>query len=311
MTKPDVRNQCYIYACTIWAEIDRQPDVDKFCRTYCKKWIYQLEQCPTTGTKHFQCLFNLTDKRRDYEMRKLLNDNCFKGAKADPASNQGKEQLKSYCMKTDSRVAGPWASTNIYLGKDLICQLRPWQQEIVNMINTQPDPRKIYWYYDEKGGKGKSSLAKYMYFHHKVLTLSIGKASDLLNLVFKMQGRKMYVFDISRTVPRAMMTEIYMALESIKNGYFVNTKYDTGVCIMETPHIVVFSNMRPKEEALSKDRWIIKVMDEEKSEPNEPRKIYPLDPPLGIDSASAGPEVSPSPTTVMECENFVFENLSI
>ena len=67
----------------------------------------------------------------------------------------------------------------------------------------------------------------------------------------------MYIFDISRTVPTGSMNEIYMALESVKNGYFVNTKYDTGVCCMEIPHVIVFSNHLPKLSALSGDRWKI------------------------------------------------------
>ncbi len=33
----------------------------------------------------------------------------------------------------------------------------------------------------------------------------------------------MYIFDISRTVNASAMHEIYQALESVKNGYFINT----------------------------------------------------------------------------------------
>jgi len=96
-----------------------------------------------------------------------------------------------------------------------------------------------------------------MYFHMKIITLSIGKASDLLNLVYKNQGKTCYCFDISRTVTKGSMTEIYQALESVKNGYFVNTKYDTGVACFEIPHVIVFSNHLPMMAALSLDRWNI------------------------------------------------------
>jgi len=253
----DSINQLYVYAITIWDSIDAQPHIDKYFRQIAKKYIYQLEKCPSTGTNHFQCYVNLKTKKRVSELIKMFNSSGFPGTDVKPASEAGKEKLKDYCMKKETRVDGPWADKPIYLGRDLITQLRPWQQDINNMLNQNPNPRTIDWYYDDVGSKGKSSIAKYMWFHHNVLTLSIGKASDLLNLVYKMQGRKMYIFDISRTVPKNSMRDIYMALECVKNGYFVNTKYDTGVCCMEIPHVVVFSNHFPEIAALSKDRWKI------------------------------------------------------
>jgi len=253
----DSHNQLYVYAITIWDSIDAQPIIDKYFRKIAKRYIYQLEECPSTGTNHFQCYVNLKTKKRITELIKMFNSSGFSGADISPASSFGKESLKDYCMKEDSRLDGPWADKPIYLGRDLIKQLRPWQQDIVQKLDRTPHKRIIDWYYDDSGGKGKSSIAKYLYFHHNIITLSIGKASDLLNLVFKLQGKKMYIFDISRTVPKGAMNEIYMALECVKNGYFVNTKYDTGVCCMEIPHVVVFSNHLPKLSALSKDRWKI------------------------------------------------------
>lgn len=223
-----------------------------------KKFVFQLEECPTTGNSHYQCYLNLKVKKRQHELYKMFNANGFTGADCSIASNAGKERLKGYAMKEETRLEGPWADHPIYLGKDLIKKLRPWQQDIVNMLDVEPHSRMIYWYYDKEGGKGKSSLAKYLWFHRSVLTLSVGKATDLLNLVYKLQGKKMYVFDISRTIATSM-NDMYQALESVKNGYFVNTKYDTGVACYEIPHVVVFSNHLPDTKALSKDRW--KILD--------------------------------------------------
>lgn len=252
-------NQCYIYSITYFDTIDAQPHLFKYFTKIAKKFVFQLEECPTTKNSHFQCYLNLKVKKRQHELCKMFNANGFKGADCRIASDAGKERLKAYAMKLDSRLDGPWADHPIYLGKDLIKKLRPWQQNIVNMLDKEPDRRSIYWYYDEKGGVGKSSVAKYLWFHHKILTLSIGKASDLLNLVYKLQGKRMYIFDISRTVNEHAMTEIYQALESVKNGYFVNTKYDTGVACFDIPHVIVFSNHYPKLSALSLDRW--KILD--------------------------------------------------
>lgn len=255
---PKVQNQLWIYSITFFADLDKKNKVQSWMRQHAKKYMFQLEKCPTTGNTHFQCYVNLKEKQRVPTLIKSLNANGLSGATVLAASDAGKEALKDYCMKDDTRVAGPWADHPIYLGQDLPASLRPWQQEIVDLIGQDPDPRKIYWYYDEVGGAGKSILSKYLYFKYQIITLTIGKASDILNLVYKMQGRSCYIFDISRTVTAGVMTEVYAAMESVKNGYFVNTKYDTGVACFDRPHVIVFSNMLPKIKALSADRWVIK-----------------------------------------------------
>lgn len=253
----DDTHQLYRWSVTYFGDLSEQETVAKCMDTIGKDYIYQLERCPSTKNTHYQIFVKLKKKKRKRELCKLLNGLSLSGADCSPAHDTA--ALSTYCMKTDSRVAGPWSNKPIYLGEDLITmdEMYPWQKRILSLIGTKPHDRKIEWYYDAVGGSGKSSLSKYLYFHHDVITLTIGKASDLLNLVSKMQGRKMYIFDISRTVPASAMTELYVAMESIKNGYFVNTKYDTNVCCMARPHVIVFSNMLPKMSALSRDRWEI------------------------------------------------------
>ncbi len=250
-------NQLYRWSITYFGNIEEQNNVAKCLDTIGKDYVYQLEKCPSTGNPHYQIFVKLKKKQRSRELCKILNSMSLKGATVSPARDT--EALTSYAMKNDTRLAGPWSNKPIYMGEDLITinQMYCWQKAILAHIGKKPDDRKIEWYYDPVGGKGKSSLSKYLYFHHDIITLTIGKASDILNLVYKMQGRKMYIFDISRTVTAGVMTEIYAAMEAVKNGYFVNTKYDTGVCCMARPHVVVFSNMLPKLSALSSDRWDI------------------------------------------------------
>lgn len=251
----NVSNQLYRWSIVYFGTLDEQPDVARCFDTIAKNYVYQLEKCPTTGNSHFQCYVRLRTKKRKNELTKILNAMSLSGATVSPA--QDDSALASYCMKSTSRIAGPWSDKPIYMGQDLITTLRPWQQEILDLISIpKAHPRHIHWYYDEFGGSGKTSLSKYLYFHHGIVTLTIGKGSDLLNLVYKLQGKPMYIFDISRTVPRNSMNELYMAIEAVKNGYFVNTKYDTGVACFGIPHIIVFSNYMFKQSALSRDRWV-------------------------------------------------------
>lgn len=253
-------NQLYRWSITYFGNLEDLDIVTKCIDEIAKDWIFQLERCPRTKNTHYQCYVKLKKKKRAKELCKILNSMDMLGATVSPAAHSS--ALSTYCMKENTRVAGPWSNKPIYLGEDLIApeQMYPWQKEILHRVSTVPDARKISWYYDALGGAGKSSLSKYLYFHHDIVTLTIGKASDILNLVYKLQGRKMYIFDISRTVTSGAMTEIYAAIEAVKNGYFINTKYDTGVCCMARPHVIVFSNMLPKLSSLSADRWDITDM---------------------------------------------------
>ena len=97
----------------------------------------------------------------------------------------------------------------------------------------------------------------FMNVKHKVLFCCGGKYSDIMNLVFNqdMNECSCVIFDI----PRANKGHIsYSALESIKNGMVCNTKYETGVKVFNSPHVIVFANFPPDDESmLSDDRWLI------------------------------------------------------
>ena len=250
-----------------------QPLVHFTFKHLCKKFVYQVEKCPTTGRLHFQCCVSLKTKKRNGELGGELTGLGMKGCECLPASNQGKIALKTYCMKNESRVHGPWADHRIYMGEDLMPKeaWSRWMFEIEDMLKEVPHHRKIYWYYDQRGNRGKSIFSKYMWYHHKVLCITVGKVADILNVVMKYQNLPMYIFDISRSVPEGVMNEIYCALEHVKSGYFINTKYETGVVCMARPHVVVFSNHLPKLSSLSKDMLVIR--DLSNYEPNEPRKL--------------------------------------
>jgi len=122
---------------------------------------------------------------------------------------------------------------------------------------SEPDDRKIYWFYETIGNVGKSALVKYLVVKYNCLFCQGGKESDIMNLVFNrdMDATNCVIFDI----PRAHRGNVsYSALENIKNGLVCNTKYETGVKIFNSPHIICFANFPPsKPEELSQDRWII------------------------------------------------------
>jgi len=173
-----------------------------------------------------------------------------------PSSTAGIKYLQDYAMKTDTRVAGPWADRRIYMGQDLIQNLYPWQQEIKTQVEEEPDDRTINVLYNEAGNIGKSAFCKYMAYHFKAPVCGWARSGDILSLVSKMPNMPVYLFDLSRSKPQDWAKDdIPAAMEGIKNGLFVNTKYDVTQVIMACPHVWMFCNNLPNLSSMSRDRW--------------------------------------------------------
>ena len=115
--------------------------------------------------------------------------------------------------------------------------------------------RVINWFYDTKGGAGKSVFAKYLCLYYNAIYLSRGNYKDLINLIYKSDNVNIVILDLPRNNGNRVS---YDALEAIKNGIICNVKYETGMKVFDSPHIIVFSNERPDLTCLSKDRWNIK-----------------------------------------------------
>lgn len=37
-----------------------------------------------------------------------------------------------------------------------------WETDLLKLVENEPEPRKIYWIYDEIGGCGKSTFFNYL-----------------------------------------------------------------------------------------------------------------------------------------------------
>lgn len=174
------------------------------------------------------------------------------------ASTAGITALKTYVLKSDSRVRGPYSDASTYIGGDLIVNLYPWQEEIYERLQGRPDSRIIDVLVDTQGNIGKSAFCKYLCWHLKIPVLGWGKTGDLLHLVSKLPNKSAYIFDLSRSKPQDWARDdIAAAMEGIKNGLFLNTKYECAQVIMNTPHIWIFTNIIPNISSMSRDRWRI------------------------------------------------------
>lgn len=216
-----------------------------------KRLVYQIES-GEEKTSHIQAHIEFKNARSFSSLKKKLTT-------AHIEKVRNREASIDYCQKEESRERGPYLF-GFPKPIKLITKMRPWQQKIIDLINGEADDRTIHWVWDEEGGIGKTALAKYICSNYNALYLN-GKASDIKYLISKWietdEKRKddlVCLFNYSRTVEEYVS---YQALEEIKDGIFMSTKYESNMVIMNSPHVIVFANFKPNVSALSKDRWNI------------------------------------------------------
>lgn len=227
-----------------YTEDDIKEIVPKF-NDICKRYNFQ-EEVGKEGTKHLQGTIELKVKMRWTEFK--LNN------KIHWEKTRNIDKAFEYCIKEDTKAGRVWIHPKPI---KIISNLYPWQVEIRDLFLTEPDGRTCYWYFEEKGGAGKSSFCKYMYIKHKAITIQGGKLADVMNIIFNldMNEVKMIIIDIPRNNGNNIS---YSSVECILNGMITNTKFETGVKVFNPPHVVCFANCLPDDSKLSRDRWVIK-----------------------------------------------------
>ena len=84
-----------------------------------------------------------------------------------------------------------------------------------------------------------------------------GKANDIACLVLEAVengGLDLIVVDIPRTAIHRLKS-LYGVMENMKNGSFFSGKYKPGQVCFDHPHVLVFANVPPDWDTLSRDRY--------------------------------------------------------
>lgn len=251
--------------------------------------IGQYEKGEKEGTLHIQLLINWKNPRTFNGVKKL-----FPRAHIEPAKHLVK--AAKYCWKDDTRVEDKptwrkigskslereWHKRTREQEQEEVShkivvkgtkdplegkELKWWQEEILELYETEPDERKIYWYYDEEGGVGKTSFTKSLYIRYDDVLLCTGSVRDSKYVVAqwimaneKKRHPRMIIYDIARSQDSEKIS--YQGLEELKNGIFTNTKYESSGIAYNCPHMIIFSNRPPDEDKISPDRWVIKNIDD-------------------------------------------------
>lgn len=136
--------------------------------------------------------------------------------------------------------------------------LRSWQQELMDKINGEPDPRKIMWYWDSAGNTGKSWMTTFLAANHGACVLKGGKKADMA-YVFGSKPTRVVVFDLARTTEK-FLDACYSIAEDMKNGVVCSTKYNCRTVLCDIPHVVFFANFEPDMSKWSYDRYDIHMI---------------------------------------------------
>lgn len=148
-------------------------------------------------------------------------------------------------------------------------KLHDWQQELVDYItNYSPADRSVLWFIDEIGNTGKTFLAKYLICFHKAIIMSPARYTDLAYVWAKNPAYEIVIFDCSRTTQKDgnydPMLGSYSFAEKLKDGWLMSTKYEAEYLTFKSPHVIFFANYRPDLARLSRDRWIISNIENNK-----------------------------------------------
>lgn len=132
-----------------------------------------------------------------------------------------------------------------------------WQKELLETFETTPDPRKVIWIWDFKGGVGKSYMTGYLAVMKKALETNTTTMKDV---AYMYNGQKIVIFDLAR---HNMEYVNYGTIEAIKNGSITSPKYESKAKRFEIPHVIIFANAPPNMSKMSADRWDIRRINEE------------------------------------------------
>lgn len=250
-TKVDLRSRAWFFT---WNNPPESTVLVELLETSkVRSYVFQLEM-GENNTPHFQGICYFDNPVRFGTLKNLIQEAHWE------ISHDVRAAVK-YCTKIDTRVGGPW-SKGFKINKEIKIidpRERDWQRNLLSeLICNKPGDRKIIWFCDIKGGSGKTSFAKYMAVKYKALVVG-GKAGDIKHAVskyIKEYGEIEYIFFL---FPRSVEGYVsYDAIESLKDGIFFSGKYESGMVVFNSPHIVCFANFLPDTTALSEDRWDIR-----------------------------------------------------
>lgn len=245
---------------------DDMEEIIAFLNGYCKKWVFQKE-IGESGYLHWQGRVHLISSKTESALINMTgpkNHPAMKGIHWSITSRDTHLNNNfNYVMKMDSRVDGPWKDEDYtepavmtrQLTNFLKCDLREWQTQIMQITATEDD-RNITCVIDRIGNSGKSIFCEFLEYKRMALELPpMRSMEDIMAVVMGMPTSTCYIIDMPRAMKKEKLSEFYAGIECLKNGYCYDKRYKFRKRRFNRPQIIVFTNVEPKWDYMSLDRW--------------------------------------------------------
>lgn len=236
------------------------------------KGRFQLEKGTKHGILHYQGCFHCKPRERRSALVKelLILFPALEFPVKDYLAKSISIAADRYCMKTDTRIDGPWEHNmprekiSVEIEESDILQkedMYPWGLALIAKVaNCLPDKkdRTIYWYWSEQGCMKKTETARYLVYHHDAIIIQGGRKHVLAN------GYKNPSAIYILLVPRKDEGFVsYASIELLKDALYMSAfgTECTGSINRKKPWVIVFANFKPNFDAMSPDRWIVENVD--------------------------------------------------
>lgn len=224
----------------------------------CEKYIFEKE-VGENNTPHLQGAVIFKSKCRPLEaLGKIITNKEGKNSIHWEKMGGSWEENVIYCSKENNDI---YKSKNVIIKMPLklITNLKRWQLFIKHIVESEPDDRSAYWFYDFGGNLGKTALCKYLCGKYGAVLLDGCKKDILYGASEANDNTNIFLFNISKSKGNKIC---YESIEKLKDGIWFSPKFESRMTLRNPPHIIIFANCPPKIETLSNDRWKIYEINE-------------------------------------------------
>lgn len=222
----------------------------------CKEYRINQEIGEKEHTPHLQMALYLNNARTWDSMKKLFPTQHMQMA-------ESWKKVKNYSSKEKTRIPGTVCIKEGGTVRDPLAgkELWPFQKEVLARLKSPADDRTIHWFWEPTGCTGKTTLVKSICINHEDAIFVSGKAGDMKCAIATMIKEKCAPKIVLLGLPRTaedFTGSLYQGLEEIKDGVFFSGKYESGMVLFDSPHVMVFANWPPDMTKLSTDRWNVR-----------------------------------------------------
>lgn len=246
-------------------------DIGEMLKQVANKFVFQLEE-GEEKKKHFQIRLRTIKRTRDMALLKLVFASLnITDAKAfifcrPTITEEFKKGSFNYVMKAEGRIAGPWTDKDfaedayVWIPTALRGitpeQLRPFQRSLLEM-SLIPHDRTIDIIYDPKGNNGKGFLKRWLHLNkdchplpsvddYKLITQDAHNAvsARIKKYGVKSDNRniKAFILDLPRAMKLENMNNLICAIETVKDGYYVDYRNRSSFVYIDPPRVFIFTN---------------------------------------------------------------------